>query len=50
MSTKSDADHVLEFTLGAGQKCESTPTPLDKKATNFISKMILDEGINLLTC
>ena len=47
--SKSDAEHVLEFTKGAGQECSSTPKSLDEKETKFITKMILDEGENELS-
>ena len=47
MSTQSNAEAVLEFTLGAGQAVASTPSPMSKEEVKFIGKMILDEVLEL---
>ena len=47
MSTQSNADAVLEFTLRAGQAVASKPSPMSKEEVKFIGKMILDEVLEL---
>jgi predicted HAD superfamily Cof-like phosphohydrolase len=39
---------VREFTSGAGQACPNTPIPMDDTETDFITKMILDEVMELM--
>merc|ERR1719450_379597 len=45
---KSNAQKVLEFTTQTGTPCPNVPHMMDKKETNFITKMILDEVLELL--
>jgi len=42
------SSQVREFTVGAGQTCPDRPEVMDKKEVDFISKMILDEVMELL--
>jgi predicted HAD superfamily Cof-like phosphohydrolase len=44
----TDAEHVREFTGAAGQPTPATPSPMDETETKFISKMILDEVMELM--
>lgn len=46
-ATKSNAEDVLEFTVGAGQEVASEPTEMTKDEVKFIGKMILDEVLEL---
>ncbi|GMI39548.1 hypothetical protein TeGR_g14269 [Tetraparma gracilis] len=39
---------VREFTRGAGQACPSEPAPMNDAETDFITKMILDEVMELM--
>ena len=45
---KDQSTQVREFTLGAGQACPDRPEVMDAKEVNFISKMILDEVMELM--
>ena len=45
---KDQASHVRDFTVGAGQSCPDRPEPMSKEEVNFISKMILDEVMELM--
>ena len=45
---KSDAEHVREFTGGAGQPTPDRPEPMTDSETKFIAKMIIDETLELL--
>ena len=44
----SDASRVREFTGAAGQPTPDRPAPMDEDETKFISKMILDEVMELM--
>ena len=44
----SDAEHVREFTAGAGQPVPDRPSPMTDEETKFITKMIIDETLELL--
>lgn len=44
----NDAEHVREFTAGAGQPTPNQPIPMNETEVDFISKMILDEVMELL--
>jgi len=48
MSSMSDSAHVREFTVGAGQRSPETPEPMTRGEVEFISKMILDEVMELM--
>ena len=43
----SPAQHVREFTAGAGQPTPDTPTPMSEAEVHFIAKMIVDETMEL---
>lgn len=45
---KTDSEHVREFTAGAGQPTPNQPIPMTTTEVDFISKMILDEVMELL--
>jgi predicted HAD superfamily Cof-like phosphohydrolase len=45
---KSDSEHVREFTGEAGQPTPDVPSPMNQEETKFISKMILDEVMELM--
>ena len=47
MSHQSNAEAVLEFTVGAGQQVATNPSPMSKDEVKFIGKMILDEVLEL---
>ena len=47
LETKTDSQHVLEFTTGTGFNCPNSPEPLNSKEVDFITKMILDETMEL---
>ena len=47
-ASKTDAEHVREFTGGAGQPTPDVPSPMDPAETQFIAKMILDETMELM--
>jgi predicted HAD superfamily Cof-like phosphohydrolase len=45
---KSDAEHVREFTEGAGaMKCPTQPQPMNKAEVTFVIKMVLSELVEL---
>ncbi|GMI02409.1 hypothetical protein TrVE_jg2881 [Triparma verrucosa] len=48
VAAKSDAEHVREFTAGAGQPTPNKPVPMDETEVDFITKMVLDEVMELL--
>ena len=43
----SPAEHVREFTAGAGQPAPDTPSPMSEAEVHFIAKMIVDETMEL---
>lgn len=44
-----DADHVREFTVGAGQPCPDRPEhPMTAEEVGFIAKMMMDEIMELM--
>ena len=45
---KSDSEHVREFTGGAGQPIPNKPCPMTETEVDFITKMVLDEVMELL--
>jgi predicted HAD superfamily Cof-like phosphohydrolase len=45
---KTDAEHVREFTLGAGQSCPDVPQAMSTEEVNFLAKMMLDEIMELM--
>jgi predicted HAD superfamily Cof-like phosphohydrolase len=45
---QDQASHVREFTIGAGQPCPDRPEVMTKEEVEFISKMILDEVMELM--
>ena len=45
---KDQSSHVRDFTVGAGQTCPDHPEIMDRKEVDFISKMILDEVMELM--
>ena len=46
--SKTDSEHVREFTGEAGQPIPEKPSPMNQAETRFISKMILDEVMELM--
>ena len=42
------AEHVREFTTGAGQPTPDKPEPMTEAEVHFIAKMIVDETMELL--
>ena len=44
----SESSQVREFTSGAGQPCPNKPSPMNDKEVDFITKMILDEVMELM--
>lgn len=46
--TQSDSMHVREFTAGAGQPVPNHPIPMTAPQVDFITKMVLDEVMELL--
>ena len=50
LRSQTDAEAVREFTGGAGQPIPNQPCVMDKTEVDFISKMILDETMELLVC
>ena len=47
LATKTDSEHVREFTGEAGQPIPDQPSAMSPTETKFISKMILDEVVSL---
>ena len=47
MAELSQAEHVREFTAGAGQPTPDTPELMTAEEVHFISKMIIDETLEL---
>ena len=48
LATKTDSEHVREFTGEAGQPIPEKPSAMTQTETKFISKMILDEVMELM--
>ena len=48
LATKTDSEHVREFTGEAGQPIPEKPSAMTQTETKFISKMILDEVVSFL--
>mmetsp|Transcript_12471 Transcript_12471/g.24761 ORF Transcript_12471/g.24761 Transcript_12471/m.24761 type:complete len:193 (+) Transcript_12471:24-602(+) len=48
VDAKSDSLHVRDFTLGAGQPSPSVPQVMTPTQVDFITKMILDEVMELM--
>ena len=48
LATKTDSEHVREFTGEAGQPIPKKPSAMTQTETKFISKMILDEVVSFL--
>ena len=47
MAQQSQAEHVREFTAGAGQPTPYTPELMTAEEVHFITKMIIDETLEL---